>query len=73
MGFGGFSVWPPRVGLARRNTRGQLAGALIFSRLARSLSFLLLSLLDGILRGPFAALRDAHPTSGSASSRGEVG
>ena len=34
---------------------------------AHSLSFLLLSLLDGTLRGPCAALRGTHPTCGSAS------
>ena len=63
----GFRVWPPRVELAGRNTCGQPVGALISFKLAHSLSFLLLSLLDGTLRGPFAALRGAHPTSGSAS------
>jgi hypothetical protein len=49
----GFSVWPPRVEVARRDTCGQLASAVIFSRLAHSLSFRLLSRLHGTLRGHF--------------------
>eukprot|EP01046_Picozoa_sp_COSAG06_P006299 COSAG06_NODE_295_length_18175_cov_9.088017_5_plen_56_part_00 len=39
----------------------------ITANFSETCSFLLLSLLGGTLRGPFAALRGAHPNSGSAS------
>jgi hypothetical protein len=47
---------------------GHIATLLEIPTLSKAASkHLLLSLLDGTLRGPFAALRGAHPTSGSAS------